>query len=115
MSVLPGLGSHSNEAIAINKRGDVVGYSGPDDNTPHACIWSQGVVTDLNTLIPAGSGWVLQRAVDINDSETILGIGDYQGQDRAFLLAIVPEPSTFVVLACGMVGIRSRTRKRRSL
>ena len=41
---------------------------------------------DLNNLLPANSGWVWSRAVDINDAGQIVGDGFKDGQPRAFLL-----------------------------
>ncbi len=52
----------------------------------HAAAWQAGGVTDLNSLLPKGSGWVLNRAVAINDAGDIAGIGHHEGQLRAFLL-----------------------------
>ena len=45
----------------INDRGEMVGFS-IDGTTfsPPALIWRDKVPVDLNTLIPAGSGWYLQ-------------------------------------------------------
>ncbi len=44
---------------------------------------------DLNSLIPAGSGWALSVARDINDAGQIVGEGVINGQQRAFLLTPV--------------------------
>jgi hypothetical protein len=41
---------------------------------------------DLNTLIPAGSGWVLMIATGINSRGQIIGDGRFGGNPRAFLL-----------------------------
>ena len=41
---------------------------------------------DLNTLIPANSGWVLTEARAINSSGQIVGNGIKDGEQRAFLL-----------------------------
>jgi probable HAF family extracellular repeat protein len=41
---------------------------------------------DLNTLIPANSGWFLQEARGINDAGQIVGSGWNNGQYRAFVL-----------------------------
>jgi probable HAF family extracellular repeat protein len=58
----------------INNRGQVVGFSiGPSG--PHAFLWEDGAVTDLNTLIPANPGLILQFALSINDSGDIVGFG----------------------------------------
>ncbi len=53
----------------------------------HAASWSTGTVTDLNTLLPANSGWVLIDALAINDRGDIVGIGEFNGQEAGFLLA----------------------------
>ena len=49
-------------------------------------IYQKGVLTDLNSLIPAGSGWVLNEARSISESGQIAGSGVLNGQERAFLL-----------------------------
>ncbi len=41
---------------------------------------------DLNHLIPANSGWLLQFANAINDQGQIAGYGTLNGQTEAFLL-----------------------------
>lgn len=43
-------------------------------------------MTDLNSLLPERSGWVLNRAAAINDSGDIAGIGTHEGKTRIFLL-----------------------------
>jgi len=52
-----------------------------------AFIWtrSKGMV-DLNTLIPANSGWVLVTANSINGEGRIVGTGTINGASHAFLL-----------------------------
>ena len=48
-------------------------------------------MTDLNTLIPANSGWVLNEARGINDtSSAIVGWGQINGQTHAFLTTDPP-------------------------
>jgi len=41
----------------------------------HAFLTSSGQVTDLNDVLPAGTDWVLQEAMSINDSAQIVGRG----------------------------------------
>jgi probable HAF family extracellular repeat protein len=45
-----------------------------------------GSLQNLNQLLPAGSGWELLEATDINDAGQIVGYGRFQGRIRAFLL-----------------------------
>jgi len=41
---------------------------------------------DLNNMIPAGTGWVLQAGAAINDAGQIAGSGTLNGKSHAFLL-----------------------------
>lgn len=50
---------------------------------------------DLNTLIPADSGWVLSQAQGINKRGQIVGNGVINGQAHAFLLT--PNPPVLIV------------------
>jgi len=43
-------------------------------------------MTDLNSLIPRGSGWRLVQATAINKTGQIAGWGEVDGQTHAFLL-----------------------------
>jgi len=52
----------------------------------HAFVYRRGRMADLNALIPARSGWVLEEAQAINDRGQIVGRGLHHGQERAFLL-----------------------------
>ncbi|MFO1417071.1 MAG: hypothetical protein U1E83_00235 [Methylotetracoccus sp.] len=64
---------------AINAAGDVVGFSTVADQTGnlifHAFVHRGGALTDLNTLIPAGSGWEFENGMAINDQGQILAYG----------------------------------------
>jgi probable HAF family extracellular repeat protein len=56
----------------INDRGDVAGFA--FDNTgPHAVVWINKKISDLNALIPSGSLLYLLSADSINDSGEIVG------------------------------------------
>ena len=69
-----------------------------------------GQATDLNTLLPSGSGWTLLAATGINDLGQIVGYGTYDGNNQGFLLTpsalgdppnvtYVPEPTSMICLA----------------
>ena len=72
-------------AEAINDQGVIVGRSGASGNG-RAVEWNAGRVTDLNTLLPPNSGWVLKDAFAINSSGQILGSGTLNGQTAYFVL-----------------------------
>ena len=74
-------------ALAINNAGTIVGYSDGPDTDPyfHAVIWKNGSIQDLNNLVPANSGVLLERASGINDKGQIVGTGyrlPVTGDDR---------------------------------
>lgn len=74
-------------AFAVNNKGRVVGWSGGRGAPQQrAVMWNNGRLVDLNTRLPRRSGWVLWRALDINDKGQIVGEGRRNGQTRAFLL-----------------------------
>jgi probable HAF family extracellular repeat protein len=87
LGTLPG--DAISEALGINDQGQVVGVSyGAGFTNPRAFLWQDGVMTDLNTLIPSGSSLYLQAAQEINDLGEIVGQASDQttGNAPAFLL-----------------------------
>lgn len=85
------LGGTISAALGINTSGQVVGDATiAGDTVAHAFLYTNGVLHDLNDLIPAGSGWVLNEATAINDSGQIVGYGvQSDGYKHAFLLTPV--------------------------
>ncbi len=59
-------------AYGINEQGQVVGQSIDANGNTRAFIWQDGVMTDLNTLVPHGAN-ALAYAGDINDRDEITG------------------------------------------
>jgi probable HAF family extracellular repeat protein len=76
------------EVRALNNHNVAVGAYGRFSDEYRAFRWDQKTgPIDLNSLIPAGSGWKLETASGINDQGQIVGIGDFKGNDNAgFLL-----------------------------
>lgn len=87
------LGGIKAAAYDINNQGVFVGDSTLADTTLHAFLYRNGTMTDLNSLI-ANSGWILTSARAINDQGQIVGIGTFNGQDRAFLLNPIQSGGT---------------------
>jgi probable HAF family extracellular repeat protein len=89
-------------AASINTAGQIVGYM--ENGTTlaeHAFLYSDGQMTNLNSLISPTAGWTLEVANAINDSGQIVGYGYApDGHVESFLLTPVPEPS-----ACALLGI----------
>jgi probable HAF family extracellular repeat protein len=82
----------------INNAGQVVGeawlWRSNDTLLSHAFLYDPNMAEmfDFNSLIPAGTGWVLIAASDINDAGQIVGYGMVEGSVQAFLLN--PKPSS---------------------
>ncbi len=85
LGTLPG--DVSSFADGINSKGQVVGFSA-DASGIRAFLWQNGgVMTDLNTLIPAGSPLFLLAALNINSGGEIAGcaLQTATGEIHAFL------------------------------
>lgn len=98
MSDLGTLGGPFSAAFGINDRGHAVGYALTSTFAQRAFIWRDGVMQDLNDLVPADSGWTLLEARAINNSDRIVGTGRFGGEYRAFLLTLVGDDTTPPVL-----------------
>jgi probable HAF family extracellular repeat protein len=88
MSAIPVTSSEA-YATDINDAGVVVGImrTSGASSPYHAWIYVDGVVTNLNSLIPAGSGLHLAYANAINNNGEIVGLAyDAQGNAHGFLL-----------------------------
>ena len=86
---LGGLSDSGNtKPLAINESSQIVGQSNigyverpwGDSHIDHAFLYDNGVMTDLNTLITAYSGWELIYAKEINNRGQIVGYGVRDGQ-----------------------------------
>ena len=85
LGTLPG--DVASQAIGVNDEGQVVGLSIDADGNAAAFLWRDGVMTDLNTLIPANSPLFLFVASDIDSRGQIVGWGveTSTGETHAFL------------------------------
>jgi probable HAF family extracellular repeat protein len=93
LGILPG---HAwGEALGMNDGSDIVGYSASHEGAPNAeaFLYTRGMLTNLNSLIPPDTGWTLAEAHDINSSGQIAGWGSVSGRTHAFLLT----PNTAMV------------------
>jgi probable HAF family extracellular repeat protein len=67
-------GDVNSVAVGINDSGEIVGPSLDANFNPHPYLWQNGVMTNLNSLIPANSPLSLLLACSINSSGEIVGL-----------------------------------------
>ncbi len=80
------LGGTNSFAYGINSFTQITGTSSTDnDGRTQAFLWQNGALLNLDSLLPAGSGWELENAHGINDKGEIAGWGTINGQQRGFL------------------------------
>jgi probable HAF family extracellular repeat protein len=91
------LGDQLSAALGVNDRGDVVGISlgiSPNGSVnPRAFFWRNGTMTDLNTLIPAGSPLLLIQACSINSRGELIGLAVETSSGELHGFLAIPKPS----------------------
>ena len=71
---------------SLNNKGEITGFWIDGSGNLSAFYWKNNVMTDLNTLISANSGWYLLNTASINDAGQIAGFGvNPEGEVHAFL------------------------------
>jgi probable HAF family extracellular repeat protein len=105
MTALP-VPSPESYAGDINDSGVIVGTmrAGGGVSPWHAYIYADGVVTDLNSLIPAGSSLHLLSAMGINNAGQIVGAAyDSRAFYHAFLLTKGTAPAVPAAAPSGLI------------
>lgn len=85
LHILAGLRIAIGDLVAL-EAGVVGEWAPPSGGPSRAFVYADGVMADLNNLIPGGSGWDLASAKLINDAGQIAGQGVLAGEYPAFLL-----------------------------
>ena len=97
LGVPNGLGDDNSEALSLNDNGQIVGDSGvgfiETYNSDHALLWQNGDWADLNTLIPANSGYQLIVASHINARGQIVVWAVEQSTGNVHAALLTPQQS----------------------
>ena len=112
LGALPG--DNFSAALGINDAGQIVGYSESPYDQLRAVLDSNGVLTDLNTLVAPSSGFSLIEATGISSTGFIsaVGVSNVTGQEEALLLTPVPEASSAISLGLFLLlGLAGRSLK----
>ncbi|HYW69578.1 MAG TPA: PxKF domain-containing protein [Pyrinomonadaceae bacterium] len=90
---------YSSFARDVNDSDTAVGNATtPSGN--HAMVYNANTgMQDLNSLIPADSGWTLNDAIAINNGGQIVGNGTHNGGSHAFLLTPINSSTTTSISA----------------
>lgn len=103
-------GDNISAGLGMNNLGDIVGASiaGPDplSGLPKAVLWHKGVITDLNTVVPANTSLFLLTAFMINDVGQVVGFGvDLNTSEvHGFLATPVEESGAPAARGAGRLG-----------
>lgn len=79
------LGGTNSYGFGINNSNAVVGSSLTSSQNMNAFLWENGVLTNLNEMLPSDSGWILQEARGINNAGWVVGWGLRNGVEQAYL------------------------------
>jgi len=110
---LNGPDSTESWAYGINEAGKVVGAFQTDDG-PRACLWDNGELIDLNLFVE-DTGWVLQEAFDINNSDMVVGYGiNPNNQSYCGFIIEVPEPGSIMFMLTGLLWLTKQRKRNRA-
>jgi probable HAF family extracellular repeat protein len=100
-------GDVASVSISINDAGSVVGASLDANFNPRAFLWENGVMTDLNTLIPAISPLYLLTGCSINSGGEITGLGmTSAGEIHTYLASPTDGVATGESTSQGAISLR---------
>ncbi len=114
LGVLPG--GEFSAAFASNSDGSSIVGTSTSTLGDRATLWTPSLgLVDLNTYLPSLgadlTGWTLNSAYGTSlDGSVIAGVGQFNGQTRAFVVTNVPSPGAAALLAMG--GLLAARRRR---
>ena len=92
MVELPTLGGGYTEALAISDTGLVAGTGTDAEGRQAGFVWEQGLMLDLNELLPKDSAWRIVSANEIRRDGSILAWAQNLGDKQARLVPVIFRP-----------------------
>lgn len=74
---------------SINDTGQITGFAF-DENGPQTFVWQDGIFTDLNTTLPAGTPWYIFNTASINNAGQIAATGFNMNTGDVHALLLTP-------------------------
>jgi probable HAF family extracellular repeat protein len=110
LGTLPG--DFGSDGDGINNLGQVVGGSWDTEGNERAYLWQNGVMTDLNTLIPADSPlYLLEATGTINDEGQIAGIAWVYSTQEVHAFLATPTTEMWPISESQKVVLPDNARK----
>jgi hypothetical protein len=105
LTQLPLPSGTSGYATGVNESHMVVGVT-EHESKRRAVIWPAGggQPVELDSLLPAGSPWVLTNAHAINNEGVVVGEGEYNGEYKSFLMETGANALTASIQLSGPEG-----------
>jgi len=103
---LGNLGHGVAAALAINEAGVIVGGADARDSfSEHGFVYADGAMTDLNDLVPPGSGLTIVAAEGINNAGQIVGYAQDRFSHNSAILLTPDDSGAARGVATGIVAV----------
>lgn len=93
MTELPSLAGGYTEALAVSESGLVVGTSLDADGRQSGFVWEQGLILNLNDLLPGDSSWHIVSATEIRSDGSLLAWAQNQRDEKAAPVPVIFRPA----------------------
>ncbi|RFF28928.1 hypothetical protein DZK25_00525 [Wenzhouxiangella sp. 15181] len=93
MTELPSLGGGYTEALTVSETGVVAGTGLDADGSQSGFVWEQGLILNLNDLLPEESSWHIFSATEIRSDGSLLAWAQNQGDETAAPVPVIFRPA----------------------
>ncbi|NDY96330.1 hypothetical protein [Wenzhouxiangella limi] len=90
---LPSLGGGYTEALAVSETGVVAGTGLDADGRQSGFVWEQGLILNLNDLLPDDSAWHIVSATEIRSDGSLMAWAQNQRDEKAAPVPVIFRPA----------------------